>query len=176
MHPAFKEFQKTQIGRLKARALSQISGTDEEFPSERETISGIMDAWLQNSEWGRCLFHIIYCTRCESVEAVEKISVNQVRRCLDLLGRYKPFWRLVVEGSSADDNRALSFVILGHNRPDNQPGYYVAMFNSDDWQQMGFLSVVPDCGHEARIDILGKEGWKNVSLKLKRSRKTEPVS
>lgn len=165
MHPAFKEFQKTHIGRLKARALSQISGTDEEFPSERETISGIMDACLQNSEWGRFLFHIIYCTRCESVEAVEKVSVKQVRRCLGLLGRHKPVWRLVVEGSTPDNNRFLSFVILGHNRPDNQPGYYVATFNSDDYQQMGFLSVVPDCSQGARIDMLGKEGWKNISLK-----------
>ncbi len=165
MHPAFKEFQKTQIGRLKARALSQISGTNEEFPSERETISGIMDAWLQNSEWGRFLFHIIYCTRCEAVTAVEKISVKQVRRCLDLLGRYKPIWRLVVEGSIPDDNRALSFVILGHNKPDDQPGYYVAMFDTDDYQQMDYLSIVPDRAHGARIDMLGKKGWKNISPK-----------
>lgn len=165
MHPLFAEFQANLFGRLKARALSSISGTLEEFPSQRETISHIMDEWRGNAEAGRVLFNLIYCTECNLINPPQTTSKKKVRQTLELLGRYKAIGKIFFEVESTSETDSIGFMMLGHDRPNGKPGYYVALFTENDYPKNGWISIVPGRAGEARIDVLGAGGWRCVDEK-----------
>jgi hypothetical protein len=98
MHPVYAHLQVTLLGRLQTRLLSEISGSLDELPSEREIVRTFMEKWKHNSNDGRFFFNLIYCQRTHRLEVPARFPAKQVRAVLAELGERDVIRRLFSEG------------------------------------------------------------------------------
>ncbi len=169
MHPLLVHNQATVLGRTKNLIFSRITGGFEQLPSQRELMRYIMQRWKENAEDGRFQFHLIQCSDANQMEFPAEFSIADFDSVLADLNRGEILESVYAEGKilGQTDQRALGCLVLGHERPNGEPGYYsVSVDDRDFLERRSFTSVVPDGRNgPGRVDILSANGWRKVTAK-----------
>ena len=169
MHPLLVHNQVSVLGRTKNLIFSKITGGFEQLPSQRELMRYIMQRWKENAEDGRFQFHLIQCSDANQMEFPADFSIADFDSVLADLNCGEIFERVYGEGKilGQTEQRALGCLVLGHERPNGEAGYYsVSVDDRDFLERRSFTSVVPDGRNgPGRVDILSANGWRRVTAK-----------
>lgn len=96
----------------------------------------------------------------------ERVNESVAKRVLAELNQPEHFERVFVEGvvGKLEPTRKVGCLILGHERPNGEPGYYAAVYRDSEPEEGLFFSIVPD-GEEGKgvLAVFAKEGWREVS-------------
>ena len=167
MHPLLEQNQLTVLGRTKNRIFSSITGGLDEMPSDRELMRYIMQRWKENSDDARVQFHLLFLRGINRVAFPARFSAKAFRTILAELNRSEVFYRIYSEGRlhGVPENPQYGCLVLGHERPNGEPGYYGVVFDDAHFLEgYSYVSIVPD-GIEGngRVEILTPEGWQNIN-------------
>ena len=149
MHPLLEHNRRSVFGRIKNELMARITGSQSVIPSDREVMRFLLEAWKDNVESGRFLFHVIRTAPIQHMEFPARISVKEFENIHRRLNRSEVFYRILAEGRvhGFGDNPSRGCVILGHERPSGEPGYYATVFGDDFLDRSSF-----DVTRFARID------------------------
>jgi hypothetical protein len=169
MHPLLAHNQATVLGRTKNLIFSKITGGLDQLPSQRELMRYIMQRWKENTEDGRFQFHLIQCSGANRMQFPADFSVEDFNSVLAELNCGEIFERVYVEGKAPDqsEERTLGCLVLGHERPNGEPGYYAVSVDDRDFlERRSFTSIVPDGSNgPGRVEVLSAHGWRKVTAK-----------
>jgi len=167
MHPLFEQYQTTLLGRLKTKALCELSGSLEKLPSNQEFFRRVFAEWKKNSLGGRFYYNLLDTWRIDPIEFPAKFSRKDALSVLADLNRVEKFWRIYAEGRvhGVPETPLVGCLVLGHRRPNGEPGYLGAVYAADDPYRCMFASVVPSAVDVAgRVDVITDKGWQEVPL------------
>jgi hypothetical protein len=168
MHPLLEHNQVTLLGRLKIHSIAKLTESSDRLPSDQEYFREVFRRWKANPEDGRFYHALLNTTHVRQTAFPSRMGRKIVRAVLQELRREEYFDNVYVEGQAIGESPVTQFgcLILGHRRPNGEPGYYATIYDSHDFEHCSFCSVVP-AGIEGlgRIGILTKGGWRNVSCR-----------
>src|SRR5437868_12054800 len=133
MHPLFTQYQQTLFGRLKTKLLTQLTGSVDIFPSDREIWEFLMDRWKENAKDAEFLFYLLHCKRVNQIEIPARFSARSVEDIFVRAKRYGLIRRHSAEGRmhGVDGNPRFGCTLLGHLTTENRLGYYAVMYSED---------------------------------------------
>jgi hypothetical protein len=152
------------IGRLKAKAFVKITGSTDTVPTDREIWTFLMRKWKENDIDAEFMFHLLYCGTVNEIEVPASFSERALRRLLSRSWSHGRIRKHVVEGrvEGYEGTPRLACILLGHFTPEDQLGYYAAVYDENAFPEhyAGFVSlVISDNPKTARIETLGLDGW-----------------
>jgi hypothetical protein len=165
VHPLFEQYQTTLLGRLKTRALSELSGSLEKLPSNRELFRRVFAEWKKNSAAGKFYYNLLDTWRIDPIEFPAKFGQRAVTSLLAELNRVEYFERIYAEGRvhGLPETPTVGCLVLGHRRPNDEPGYLASIFPSEDPHRGWFCSVVPSGSKGVgNISVMTKSGWQDI--------------
>lgn len=143
-----------------------LSKSEECIPSKRTFFSSVFDLWKRKPENGRFYYQLLDCSRVSRVEFPNSLGRKTIDEILKRLGKDEYFDRIFAEGAMQDqgsDNQ-WGCLVLGHRQPNGQPGYYSAIYDSEDFEKCFYASLIPGVrGKKGRISILATSGWQDLS-------------
>jgi hypothetical protein len=99
------------------------------------------------------------------MEFPARISVKEFNTILGRLNRPEVFYRISAEGRihGVPSTPSRGCLVLGHERPSGEPGYYACVFGDEFLDRLSFVSLVPPgrC-NDSRVEILTSDGWREV--------------
>lgn len=169
MHPLFTQYQQTLFGRLKTKLLTQLTGSLDIFPSDREIWEFLMDRWNENAKDAEFLFYLLHCKRVNQIEIPARFSARSVEDIFVRAKKYGLIRRHSAEGRmhGVDGNPRFGCTLLGHLTTENRLGYYAVMYSEDAFPEAyaGFVSIVVGNGPaDSRLDTLGHDGWQQFTF------------
>ncbi len=137
------------------------------MPSDRELMRYILRCWKENSVDGRVQFHLLFLLGINQVAFPARFSADAFSAILAELNRPEMFYRIYAEGKlhGVPDTPEYGCLVLGHRRPNNEPGYYAVVFDDEHFLEgYSYISIVPDgTQRPGRLEILTAKGWQNVN-------------
>ena len=68
MYPPYQQYRTTVLGRLKTKALIDLSGSPQLLPSQRAFFAEVFEYWKANSVAGRLYYNLLDCYRIEPTQ------------------------------------------------------------------------------------------------------------
>lgn len=167
MHPLLAQYQHTLLGRLRTKLLADISGSIERLPTDRELYTDLMAEWKENAEAARIKFFLLHLRGTHQVHVPEELSRQQVRASIREIAKKPPLFGLFSETTPEDgpNDQPLGCLVMGHTRPNDEPGYYAAVMSEAGFPNVGFISIVPSKrASDSVISHLGAEGWEDFAF------------
>src|SRR2546426_101921 len=167
MHPLLEQYQHTLLGRLRTKLLTGISGSIERLPTDRELYSDSMAEWKENANAARIKFFLLHLRETHQVSVPEHLSRQQVRASIREIAKKPPLFGLFTETTPEDDpnDEPSGCLVMGHTRPNDEPGYYVAVMSEAGFPNLGFISIVPSKhASDSLISQLADTGWEDLSF------------
>jgi hypothetical protein len=163
VHPLLDQYRYTLLGRLRMKVFSQITGSTDRLPSQKEVWSFLMPQWKRNPLAASLYFQILHLQGSRRVSFPTSLSSLVFRANLADIVLREPIWALFAEDDSGDE--PIGCIAIGHTRPNGEPGYYAAIYTERGFPDAGFISLAPirkvDDSHIAE---LGSEGWIELSI------------
>jgi len=158
MHALLEQYRHTLLGRLRTKLFSQITGTTDRLPTQKELWRFLMPEWKRNALAASLYFHLVHLGGSRRVAFPTSLSPAVLSACLQDIVAREPVWSLFAEDDSGDE--AIGCLAIGHTRPSGEPGYYAAIFTEREFPKGGFLSIAPATKIiESHIAQLGSAGW-----------------
>ena len=121
-----------------------------------------MQVWKENVEEGRFLFHVIYCGPIQSGDFPARLSATVFNQILLELSGLEPIYRICAEGRvhGIRGTPVRGCMILGHQRPSREPGYYATVFDEGFHEARSYISLVPEGKNgPGKVELLTETGW-----------------
>ena len=125
-----------------------------------------MQTWKEDVEEGRFLFHVIYCGPIQSGDFPARLPASVFNQVLSELSGLEPIYRICAEGRvhGIPGTPVRCCMILGHQRPSKEPGYYATVFDEGFHEARSYISLVPE-GKDGpgKVELLTETGWIEIN-------------
>jgi hypothetical protein len=142
---------------------SQITGSADRLPTQKEIWSFLMPEWKRNPMVASLYFQILHLQGSRRVSFPTSLSPLVLRTHLEDIVVRDPIWSLFAEDDSG--NEPIGCLAIGHTRPNGEPGYYAAIFTERSFPSGGFVSLAPTTEiDDSHIAALGSDGWIELNI------------